>query len=506
MEKLFDKILDTGYLSAPRYEFYRPIMHFLYEQSIERVGDFVSQREVVEYVRENCFSEYTIKSNHDDLLTLKALNVINIIQDNSRPESMAVYKDAYWLCQITPAGMLVEEYVAKRDEIANAPGGSLEGTAFSNLAYMVRRMDEAIRKDDWEEATTQFTNAYQLFENILTEASKFFQVVNEHAQKTISDKEQLIVFRRTIVSYLENFLEKFGYSRNNIQRMLIATAKHMPLEQIAVKIVSYRINVRGEQVENQEALTISTLSKLERIHSWFGAGAFGKSGTNVNFLYRRIEEAIGVLLKGIAALTDHTRYYAKRVDDYRRAAEWFAGLNDVNDSHKLSAYIFGPVETRYMMSEGRPDNLAEQPLWKMGGMPVEKIAVHDMKPRGLKQMPLIKDKSEEEEAQAAVMLEEHLRRQALLENLFADSVLDLRTIYACTLEELHLIIEIIRDALGHQSAFDESGLLTQHAITHLSTGKTVVVEILSDNPVAIGTECGTYSFCDFRIREVRKVG
>ena len=500
------KVKEITYLYSDRYEYYRLIMRFLYTQAIERVGDYVTQKEIMDYVTSYGFTDYDFKRVKEDLENLKSWNVINVIQDNSIPKTIAAFKEPNRLCQITAVGMLVEEFLIKRDEAANAPGGSLESTAFDNLAYLLQRLFAAVQRGNWEEATVHFSQGYLIFESIQTEASKFFQTVNEHSQKNIGTKEDLVHFKNILVLYLSTFLDQFGYNRNRIQRTLVMMAEHTTTREIAERMINYRLSVRRETISDPQALIENTLYKIERIYSWFGAGSTGKSSTDAGFLYGRVKEAIQSLLRGISLLADHTRYYTKRVDEYRKASEWFAGLDELEQSHRLAGYIFGAAETRFMLTSFCPDNVSEMPLWKVQDLPVEKIKPNNWSPKGPKKVYPIDDLSEEEDEQAQLLLEEQLMRVKMLENLFTDGILDLRKIYACSHIQLKIILEIVRNALGQQSAYDEYEKLTQHATTQLSTGKIVLIEIVSPTIVDVRTEQGTFSFPHFRISEVKQVG
>ncbi len=133
-----EKITQISYINTDRTEFYRPIMKYLYKQSLDRSGDFIRQEEILIYMQSIGCDEYDKKKNIEDMQKLEGWKVVSSIQDTTKPTTIAEGKTARPLYQINGAGRLIEEFLEKLDELTITSGGSLEATAFINLAWLLQ--------------------------------------------------------------------------------------------------------------------------------------------------------------------------------------------------------------------------------------------------------------------------------------------------------------------------------------------------------------------------------
>lgn len=370
LEEKFKRIKEATYLSTEKSGTYRTILHFFYIQH-ERMREFLLPEEVFAHIKEHItFEDYPMEELHGDLMQLVKWGNLFAQQESGNVRTIEEFKKRRFRYQCTPYTVEFERMLTNLER-NDTFGGSLEKTQFDRL-YKSLKSIEASSKDDDGKCAQCWDDVLTYFNKIRQNTSDYFAYLRSEDASEQMRSEAFLLYKDSFTAYLRDFIIALQQTASQIQGLLQSLDnRHMAL--FFEKVDRHEKKTFRFEHPGTEATTIM-LEKWVNIKDWFLDGEDSQYET----IQRQTNEAIRRITRIVQRLGERNQQFRSRKDDYLHLADWFAGMDSVDEAHKLSSVVFGVFHTRHFHTEHIPSDDIYTETWE------EQPMIHETLPRILK--------------------------------------------------------------------------------------------------------------------------
>jgi len=418
---LLERISETTYLSATNYMVYRTIMRIFYLEH-QKMHYQMDRDAVLALLREQTmFAQYTPEQLTLDLQRLVEWKNLTPIQDPRKPRTIAEFKNRQFQYMMSQTAIEIERMTITLENLSTRTSG-LSASPFRRIRedlYKAEQLDGLPLREVnawWQDLQEDFQRLSQNHQDFLRE---FYGPGMEMQMKSVD----FIVYKQNLVRYLEEFIQDLQHSAAQIGAQLERFSQGQ-IAHILDLVRRSELEIprpQSEQSPNWEAeLAARCQGVWQSLSDWFiGSDPAARQVLNVT------NEVIRRAVQNAALLVQMENMGVSNKAELRHLLTLFAGIQDVAESHRLSALVFGAQQARHfsfdhIRESGRID------LSPYDEPPME----YALQPRTRSYKPRLDrtgfpDKSAEKAAQRQKILEEERALRQEIIGYIQDGKLDL---------------------------------------------------------------------------------
>lgn len=353
---------ELNYLNAINVARYRAIMRYMYLE-YQRLKYWLKPEEIYEGVQAwGVLDGYTLDLCLSDLEQLKSWGNLASRHDGGRALSLEEYMRKKSQYLLTPYAIEIERMLEALEQVKGY-GGSLETTYFDTIAACVHQIRENTGHMDEGEALHNWEKLYVAFKTMHENAADFIASLNSMQAEEMMATDGFLAMKENLVNYLQHFVKNLQRSAYRIEGQLLKiTAPHIELYLEQVVADELRKPRLEEAKSGAELLTEFRQGWLN-LTRWFVGDETGQS--ELTLLEKATKDTIAKVVRSAVRLQEKRRGGASRRLDLEAVARRFAELDNVQDAHRLAAYVFGLFPSRHLQGEDRRETeRADASTWE----------------------------------------------------------------------------------------------------------------------------------------------
>lgn len=418
---LLENISETKYLSADNYRIYRTVMRIFYLE-YQKMHYQMDRDTILILLREqSVFAQYTPEQLTLDLQQLVKWKNLTPIQDPRKPRTIAEFKNRQFQYMMSQTAIEIERMTIILENLSTRTRG-LSASPFRRIRkdlYTAEQLDNLPLQEVnawWQDLQEDFQRLSQNHQDFLRE---FYGPGMEMQMKSVD----FIVYKQHLIRYLEDFIQDLQHSAAQIGAQL---------ERFSQKQVAHILDLvrrseleiprpQSEQTPNWEAeLETRCRGVWQSLSDWFtGSDPAARQVLNVT------NEVIRRAVQNAALLVQMENMGVSNKAELHHLLTLFAGFQNVEECHRLSALVFGAQQARHFSF----DHIRESEridLSPYDESPME----YSLQPRTRSYKPRLDrtgfhDKSAEKAAQRQRILEEERALRQEVMGYIRDGRLDL---------------------------------------------------------------------------------
>ncbi|MEA4883575.1 MAG: TIGR02677 family protein [Clostridia bacterium] len=479
-DRLLKPITEVTYLTTENAWRYRAILRYFYIQH-ERLRYYLLPDEVLDNLRESPhFQGYT-----EDLLVRDLDQLVewkNLIprQETGRVASIEQFRKKRFRYQCAPYTVEIERMVRSLEQMGESFGGSLERTLvqrmLESLEMLVGPERDPSNTRSSEEVSQIWDETFGHFQRLTQNATDYLAHLKSEKVEGLMKTEAFLVYKDALTEYLRDFMSSLQRTSAKIDAVLRSTPDDV-VKRLASQVADHQLSIpRLDARPSKSDLEATLLGKWQGLKDWF-LGAGGRE-SDLSYLQNETNETIRRITRFAQRLGERSQSIRSRYNDYLYLARWFAGLDSIEEAHKLSACVFGVPNTRRFVSDfpASEDMYAE--IWDL---PPSVVAI---KPRTrhyherTKPSAIVSQEREKQE-----MLEAHLRDRATERRLIEEMIAGGRI----ALAELGRVDPNIRRVL---LAWIDRCMLSSDLCAKTETGRRVELRLVDNTRICLESDDG----------------
>lgn len=346
-EKLVKQVKEARYLTVENTDRYRSMIRLFY-LNYEKLKYWMYQEEVYEELTEDAyFSGYTMEECGQDLAALVTWGNLVTIQDTRRVTSIEEFKNKKFRYQLTETAVEVERMVIRLENLL-IEGSSLEPTLLERLRMSLAKLEEIQDESTeriygwWNDLNNDFIRLNQNYQDYMRELNS---VKAEEMMKT----KEFLIFKDRLIEYLRSFVKSLQVNVTAIEQYL-RKAQQETVRGMLEQVTAYEMSIPRMDVTLDEAQIYEKMrGRWESIESWF-VGTNGVESESAK-VFDTTNEIIRKITRYATRISEQSNSGANRREEYQKLSAMFAQCKDINEAHKLSAYVFGIEKPLHLKGE-----------------------------------------------------------------------------------------------------------------------------------------------------------
>lgn len=345
-DKLIKQITETKYLAVENSWRYRVIIRHFYEQ-FEQINYMLYKEDVYdELIKHSIFAGYTLEQCSLDLDSLVSWGNLIAIQDTGKVQTIEEFKNKKYRYEISQYSIEIERLTLKLENL-KVEGASLEPSLLERIKISLKTMKEIIEKDDktafewWNDLVSDFGRLNVNYQDYI---KQIYSLKPEEMMNTGA----FLIFKEKLIDYLRDFIKTLQVNIYDIEDILNSITSNDE-SKLYDKIISYSLNIPRVEVVTYEEILDNITPKWKNIRKWF-IGEADKS-SEAEKLFDITNEIIRKLTRYAAQLSESMTNSVSRKEDYKKLCEMFLSCSNINDAHRLSAYVFGIENMRHIQGD-----------------------------------------------------------------------------------------------------------------------------------------------------------
>lgn len=491
---LFDKIKETKYLSEDKADIYRPICRVLFQKTaLEFQGSMYTVSEILTDLKqrpefEGRFIDLTEKELDDSLKSLEKWGNVLGHQDTSKAKRIEELKNRRSLYSITDITIELERMI---EGLQNSLQ-SIRGIEFERH-IPDRLMEELDKLKNWKEGQNLdlrivWKELMDRFKSLQTESSNFFaQISRSSSNEDLMRTDSFLAYKEKFVQMLRNFVLVIMDKQDKVRRYFQEISDER-IQCIVDHIVTKEAETDITGDFHVEESRFARLSEWQGLKGWFVEVNGKRPG--VRFLIDQAKNTIVRVVKIAEQITDRYNHFKSRKNDCLQLARLFASARTIEESHRLSAYVFGVQQTFHLYAMPKLSDDHHDTVWEYD--PYE-ITINKNTPG--RRAGRIKHALEENPFKEYALLKEHQEQQAIIRRYINELSADGKIVF----EELPVLHPIIRntllDLIGQASASSKK-------IARTDVGVKFRLKERSDRWIPVRFRDGTLTMKDLELERI----
>jgi uncharacterized protein (TIGR02677 family) len=478
------KVIEASYLTAEKAWSYRTILRFFFIQH-ERMRDYITPEEIYENVKEIPeFHQYTEEQLHLDLAQLVKWNNLIARQDMGNAKTVEEYKKKRFRYQCTPYTVEIERMLQQLEKLGDTFQGSLERTQFDRLLQALTKLESAaLNPQNQEEIAQIWDDLFGYFRTIRRSTADYIAYVNSEKTEEQMQTEAFLVYKNQFTAYLRDFIVSLQKTAMQIGQRL--TELHPEkMQRIYEIVINHKLSI--PRLEDTGLSKEEMLNEHEELwHSlihWFLGSPNHQS--ELDMLQLQTNEMIRRITRYVQRIGERHQNFRSRRKDYLHLAKWFSNLEKLNEAHKLSAVVFGALETRHLFHEGSPTEDIYSDVWDESPQEIT-IKPRTNRYREKTKPGAIIGNQAEKEAMRNIYLQQLEDEKQLIEKYMNDNRIQISELPVIE----HKVRKMLLTWIGKSMASKEQRVKTDF-------GMTVKVKLDKENLVVLNAEDGSLEMPD----------
>lgn len=413
-------IPQTKYLSAENYVSYRAIMRIFYQEHQKMHYQLDKQTIMGELRQDRLFSAYTEQQLSLDLDQLTKWKNLTAIQDPRKVRTVADFQHKQYQYMMSQAALEIERMTITLENLYTHTTG-LTSSSFRRIQRAldkIEKLDQMPLKeigDWWQDLQEDFSRLSQSYQDYLRE---FYGPSAEKYMKS----EDFIVYKRHLITYLEDFVQDLQSSSAQISAQLESMSSETT-EKLLNLVHQSELDIPrplSEKTDHwQEQLRMKNEGVWQSLVGWFSG-----SDSTARQVMEVTNEVIRRVVQNAAMLVQMQNMGVSNKAELRHIMKLFSEMSSLDEAHKLSALVFGAQQARhYVVNSDRDTDRIDKSCFQEA--PMEYL----LRPRERTYRPSIDrsgfaDRSADKKEQRRRILEEAQRLRTEVMGHIRDQKLD----------------------------------------------------------------------------------
>lgn len=341
--RYLESVPQTKYLSAENYVSYRAIMRVFYQEHQKMHYQLDKQTIMGELRQDRLFSAYTDQQLSQDLEQLIKWKNLTAIQDPRKVRTVADFQNKQYQYMMSQAALEIERMTITLENLYTHTTG-LTSSSFRRIQRAldkIEKLDQMSLKDIgdwWQDLREDFSRLSQSYQDYLRE---FY---GPSAEKYLKS-EDFIVYKRHLITYLEDFVQDLQSSSAQISAQLEALSPETTQKLLKLVHQSELDIPRplSEKTDHwQDELRMKNEGVWQSLTTWFSG-----SDSTARQVMEVTNEVIRRVVQNAAMLVQMQNMGVSNKAELRHIMKLFSETSSLDESHKLSALVFGAQHARH---------------------------------------------------------------------------------------------------------------------------------------------------------------
>ncbi|WP_263575866.1 TIGR02677 family protein [Paenibacillus vietnamensis] len=340
---------------------YRAVMKFIYTE-YQRLKYWLRPEEVYEGVHAwGVLESYTLEQCLSDLESLKGWGNLASRHDGGRALSVEEYMRKKSQYLLTPYAIEIERMLESLEKVKGY-GGSLETTYFDTITSCIHEVRLRAMEFAPGEAIRNWEKLYEAFKTMHENAADFIASIHSIQAEEMMATEGFLALKDNLVNYLQHFVKGLQSGAYKIEGQLQRIGDGLR-EVYLDKVLEDEIaKPRLEEGKSPEELRVELHQGWNNLKRWFIGDE--QEFSELTLLERATKEAIAKVVRSAVRLQERRRGGMSRRNDLEALGRKFAQLDNLEEAHKLAAYVFGLFPSRHLQGQDeRSTERADASTW-----------------------------------------------------------------------------------------------------------------------------------------------
>ena len=423
MLRQFKAVIETRYLSETNYTRYRPIMRLFYLEH-QKMRYQMEKDELLALLREETlFQDYSAEQLEQDLDQLVKWKSLVAIQNAHRPHTIEEFTSRQYQYMMTPAAFQIEQMTVTLEGLSTRVAG-LPTYVFARIQDDLTEMS---RMESWNqtETLTWWNKLKDDFQRLSESYQEYLRNFHISGTKKKRDAAAFVAYKRSLIPYLENFIQDLQSNVAQIRGQLDAIPPERAERVMEMALKSELALIPAE--EQSESRKRELIDKNEGIWRSLTVWFSGRESTAQKAL-DITNEIIREVVHNAALLVQMEAMGSSNKTELRHFMRLFAQCASTEEAHRLSAMVFGVGKTRHFTRNFDEDAAVGDDclyLTSLQDCPLETALqprIRSYKPR--MERSGFADRSEEKNQHRQRLLDETQRLRTQMEAYIQDGILD----------------------------------------------------------------------------------
>lgn len=423
---LLKQVREASYLTAENASRYRPIMRHFYEQhGLHRY--WLTQAEVLEFVRAHVDKSYTEEQAEHDLRQLVEWQNLSSEQDRSRVRTVDEWLRRRLQYQITPYGIAFERLLVELEQV-HGSGGSLDPTNLDSLWQRLTELTQALEQVDpasqeyLQRVRRLWLDAHNYFDTAGADAADYLAALHRARPDDMNEVSAFLAFKDVLLQYLSSFLGSLMDYADKVQALL-AQWDDRKLPDLLVRLLvlhdtHYTANPDGTAPE-EAVVRAHYRQQVKALQDWF------RRRGGVDMLRHTTAGAIETVVRQSQRFMERNGYGLSRRRELEDLARCFAACRTADQAGALAGLVFGLGTPRHLLGSLEAHQMPERSsVWAGAPKEIPLSRVKGGRQARARSAP-IRDVSAEQQEVLIHELERRRQEAALWDRLFATGEVNL---------------------------------------------------------------------------------
>jgi uncharacterized protein (TIGR02677 family) len=339
---------ELSYLTATNVARYRAIMRLIYME-YQRLKYWLRPEEIYEGVKAwGVLEQYTLEQCLSDLESLKGWGNLASRHDGGRALSVEEYMRKKSQYLLTPYAIEIERMLETLEKVKGY-GGSLETTYFDAIAACIHEIRAKSMELEAGEALRNWEKLYEAFKTMHENAADFIASIHSIQAEEMMATEGFLALKDSLVNYLQHFVKGLQRSAYKIEGQLLQIRDGLRDLYLEKVLADELAKPRLEEGKPPEELWLELQQGWNNLKRWFVGDE--QEFSELTLLERATKEAIAKVVRSAVRLQERRRGGVSRRGDLETLGRKFAALDNLEEAHKLAAYVFGLFPTRHLQGQ-----------------------------------------------------------------------------------------------------------------------------------------------------------
>lgn len=349
--RYLESVPQTKYLSAENYVSYRAIMRIFYQEHQKMHYQLDKQTIMGELRQDRLFSAYTDQQLSQDLEQLIKWKNLTAIQDPRKVRTVADFQNKQYQYMMSQAALEIERMTITLENLYTHTTG-LTSSSFRRIQRAldkIEKLDQMSLKDIgdwWQDLQEDFSRLSQSYQDYLRE---FY---GPGAEKYLRS-EDFIVYKRHLITYLEDFVQDLQNSSAQISAQLESLSSEttkMLLNLVHQSELDIPRPLSEKTDHWQDELRMKNEGVWQSLTNWFSG-----SDSTARQVMEVTNEVIRRVVQNAAMLVQMQNMGVSNKVELRHIMKLFSEISSLDESHKLSALVFGAQHARHYVINSERD-------------------------------------------------------------------------------------------------------------------------------------------------------
>ncbi len=360
--KSLGNISELKYINADNVTRYRAIMRYLFLQ-YQKLNYWLRPEQIYEEIMLwNLFTNYSLEQCQIDLEQLVSWKNLTSRHDGGRAVTIEEYLRKKFQYLITPYSIEIERFLDSLDGI-NGYGGSLEPTRLDKIEDILYDIKEKDGIYNPKESLEMWITLYEAFQKLHETSVDYIASLQANMTEELLVTTSFILYKDSITGYLQDFVQALQRKSYKIESYLKQITDNVRDNFINNVVNDEWLIPKLDYPLSKEEYRQELIEKWEGLCKWFCGEA--DSLSELVLLERASKDAILKIVRGTLRIQERKRSTISRRKELDYLGQWFYGIDNLDEAHKLSAYVFGLFPTRHLQgADSRSSDSQEISMWK----------------------------------------------------------------------------------------------------------------------------------------------